>query len=568
MGIAADLIQIIIAGFIGGMIAHRLKQPLLVGYIVAGIFLSPHTIGPTVSQVDQIELLAEIGVALLLFALGLELSLKDLKPVRAIALIGGPIQIAITTGFGYLLGIYFLGISSRESIWFGAMISLSSTMVVLKTLATTNMTSTLASRVMIGLLVVQDLALPPLLIVLPREDWNQSMMWQTVSSIFQAAMFLITMLVLGTKVFPWALRRVAGWQSRELFLLAIVALGVGVGYGTYLFGLSFALGAFVAGVVLSESELSHQALSDIMPLKDIFGLLFFASVGMLFDPQYLVTHYSQVISVVLMILGGKFVIFAIISASFGYRNMAPWLVGFGLAQVGEFSFLLARTGRSSGAIGLDLYNLVLTSTIITMILAPLILKLAPVFYSIWKKFRPSYEPYRNIEVAKFNREGHIVIAGSGRSGRAVIQVMNSAEIPHVVIEINHRRASSLSEAGVAVIWGDCTSDQILNAAEIKSAKLLLITVLDWETTKLTVSRARALNPQVQLVVRAASQERLAQLRDLGVNDIIQAEYEGGLALVRQALERFEYPQEQIRSLTTAARVEMYSSSDRKSYNHL
>lgn len=560
MGIAADLIQIILAGFIGGMIAHRLKQPLLVGYIVAGIFLSPNTVGSTVRQVEEIELLAEIGVALLLFALGLELSLKDLKPVRSIALIGGPIQIALTTGFGYLLGTQVLGFSARESIWFGAMISLSSTMVVLKTLAATNMTSTLASRVMVGMLVVQDLALPPLLIVLPRGDWSQAIMWQTARSIGEAALFLFTMLLLGTKVFPWALRKVAQLQSRELFLLAVMALGIGVGYGTYLLGLSFALGAFVAGIVLAESELSHQALSDIMPLKDIFGLLFFASVGMLFDPQYLVTHFSQVISVVLMILVGKFIIFALIGVAFGYRNMAPWLIGFGLAQVGEFSFLLARTGRSSGAIGVDLYNLVLTSTILTMVLAPLILKLAPVFFRIWRKLLPGRELARTISVPDFRKEGHIIIAGSGRTGKAIIQVMKSAKIPYVVIEGDHRRAAVLSESGHPVIWGDCTSDQILNAAEIQTAKLLLITVPDWETVKLTVLRTKSLNPNIHFVVRAESHNRLSELRELGVSDVVQAEYEGGLALVRQALERFDYPADQIRNLTKSARIEMYWST--------
>jgi CPA2 family monovalent cation:H+ antiporter-2 len=558
VGIAADIIWIVIAGFIGGVIAHRFKQPLLVGYILAGIVLSPNTFGPTVSQFEEIELLAEIGVALLLFGLGLELSLRDLKPVRGVALVGGPLQLIVTTGFGYLIGTKYLGLGGKEAIWFGAMISLSSTMVILKTLSATGMTSTLASRVMIGMLVVQDLALPPMLIALPRAEWSQAMLWQTASSMLQAALFLIAMLVLGTKVFPWALRKVAAWESRELFLLAIVALGVGVGYGTYLFGLSFALGAFVAGIVLSESELSHQALSDIMPLKDIFGLLFFASVGMLFDPHYLLSHISQVAAIVMIVLLGKFLIFFLISKAFGYHNMAPWLIGLGLAQIGEFSFLLARTGKNNGVVSTDLYNLILTATIVTMVLSPQILKLAPPFYRWYRKLMPAKETVRTITIPDFKKENHIIIAGCGRTGTAAVQVMNSASIPHVIIENSHARASLLRDKEMSVIWGDCTSTQILEAAEISSAKILMITMPDWETTQLTVIRAKAINPGLHLVVRAGSKEQVAKLRELGVSDVVQSEYEGGLALVRQALEKFDFPLDQIRELYQTAKREMYA----------
>jgi len=559
MGIASDIILIVLAGFIGGMVAHALRQPLLVGYILAGIALSPKTIGPTVTGVHQIEFLAEIGVALLLFALGLELSISSLKPVRAIALIGGPLQIAITTAFGYILGTQVLGISPKEAIWFGAMISLSSTMVVLKTLSATGMTSTLASRVMIGLLVVQDLALPPLLIILPRTEWSETMLWNTLISVGYGILFLVGMIFLGTKVFPWALRKVASWESRELFLLAVVALGVGVGYGTYLIGLSFALGAFVAGIVLSESELSHQALSDIMPLKDIFGLLFFASVGMLFDPAFLVDHFKEVALVVLLILGGKFFIFASLSAAFGYRNMAPWIVGFGLAQVGEFSFLLARQGRSSGAIGIDLYNLILTVTVVMMVLSPLLLKFATPCYKLWRKIRPQRMAVQTISIPQAQRQGHVIVAGCGRTGKAVVKVMKLAQLPHAVIENNHSRAIQLSGNDISVIWGDCSSEQILEAADIRTAKLLVIAIPDWNTIQLTLTRARSLNPSIQLVVRAGSSVQLETLKRMGVIDIVQAEYEGGLALVRQALERFDFQQDEIQNFSRSARSELYGT---------
>lgn len=285
MGIAADIVIIMVAALIGALIAQRLKQPLILGYILAGIFISPHTGGIVVSDIHQVELLAEIGVALLLFALGLEFSLSELKPVRNIALIGTPLQMALTIGFGYLLG-RLMGWEAVPSLWLGALISLSSTMVILKTLANQGWMGTLSSRVMIGMLIIQDLAIVPLMIMLPQLSNPAAGIPLLGMAVVKSVLFLLAMIFMGTKLLPIILARVAAWNSRELFLLAITAIGLGIGYATYLAGLSFAFGAFVAGMVLSESDYGHQALSEIVPLRDIFGLLFFTSVGMLLDPSF------------------------------------------------------------------------------------------------------------------------------------------------------------------------------------------------------------------------------------------------------------------------------------------
>ncbi len=262
----------------------RLRVPLLVGYVAAGVLVGPYTAGPTVVQVHDIEQLADIGVALLLFSLGLEMSFRDLQPVRRIALIGGPLQIVLTTALAAVAGVKALGMPVTEAIWFGAMISLSSTVVVLKTLSAAGVTSTLASRVMIGLLVVQDLAVVPMLVILPQIGNLDDLPMKLARSIGIATVFLAAVVILGTRLLPPLLRRVLALGSRELFLVSVVAIGVGVGYATQSIGLSFALGAFVAGLILGESEFSHQALSDVVPVRDIFGLLFFVTVGMLLDP--------------------------------------------------------------------------------------------------------------------------------------------------------------------------------------------------------------------------------------------------------------------------------------------
>jgi CPA2 family monovalent cation:H+ antiporter-2 len=261
MGIAGDITIIVIAALVGGLIAQRLKQPLILGYLLAGVAVGPYTGGVTVSDVHNIEKLAEIGVALLLFALGLEFSLRELKPVRHIALFGTPIQIALTMAYGFGIGRW-LGWEWIPSLWFGALISLSSTMIILKTLENQGMIGTLSSRVMIGVLIVQDLTIMPMLIILPQLNTLDAGLTVLAFAALKAAIFLILMYFVGARIIPWIMKSVASWNSRELFLVAATAMGLGIGYITYLFGLSFAFGAFVAGILLSESDYGYQALSD------------------------------------------------------------------------------------------------------------------------------------------------------------------------------------------------------------------------------------------------------------------------------------------------------------------
>ena len=273
MGISGDIAIIVVAALLGGLIAQKLKQPLILGYILAGVVVGPYTGGVTVSEIHTIERLAEIGVALLLFALGLEFSLRELRPVRNIALFGTPIQIVLTTAYGFGIG-WLLGWEWIPSLWFGALISLSSTMVILKTLENQGMIGTLSSRVMIGVLIIQDLAIVPMLIILPQLSTPQAGLPVLALAALKAAVFLVLMIVIGTRILPRVMKYVADWNSRELFLIATIAMGLGIGYGTWLFGLSFAFGAFVTGMLLSESDYGYQALCDIIPLRDVFSLLF------------------------------------------------------------------------------------------------------------------------------------------------------------------------------------------------------------------------------------------------------------------------------------------------------
>src|SRR6056297_1538143 len=439
MGIASDIAIIVVAGLIGGLVAQRIKQPLILGYILVGVMVGPFTGGVTISNIHDIELLAEIGVALLLFALGLEFSLKELKPVGRIALIGTPIQMLLSILLGFGIGKMF-NWPFTDALWFGGLIALSSTMVILKTLMSQGRMGTLSSRVMIGMLIVQDLAVIPLMIILPKLNELEAGLPALGWAALKAATFLSLMIFIGTRLIPKLLAYIARHNSRELFLLAITAIGLGVGYGTYLFGLSFAFGAFIAGMVLSESDYGHQALSDIIPLRDIFGLLFFVSVGMLLDPVFLIKNWQKILIVVLCVSLGKGIIFTALSRLFGYGNVIPLALGLGMFQVGEFSFVLARVGISTHSISNDLYSLTLATAIVTMLFTPLVSGLTAPLYRLRTRMFKN-EPVQTINLPDTDLHNHVVIAGGGRIGVYVGQVLQRLGLAFVIIEIDYRRVT-------------------------------------------------------------------------------------------------------------------------------
>jgi len=556
MGLASDIVIIVVAALLGGVVAHKLKQPPILGYIFAGIVVGPHTGGITVSDVHGIELLAEIGIALLLFALGLEFSFSKLKPVRGIALAGTPIQICLTMLLGFLVGRW-LGWGWIPSLWLGALISLSSTMVLLKTLMNRGWLGTLSSRVMIGMLIVQDLAVVPMMIVLPQLNDPTAGLPVLGLAAVKAALFLFAMVLLGARVLPLLMTYLATWNSRELFLLAITAMGLGIGYATYLAGLSFAFGAFVAGMVLSESDYSHQALSDIIPLRDLFGLLFFTSVGMLLDPAFLLARWNTILLLVLLVCVGKGVIFAVLARLFGYGNVIPLAVGLGLFQVGEFAFVLARVGLSSGSISMDMYSLVLSTAIISMALTPLISGLTTPLYVLQKRTFKQ-EPLQTIDRVESGMHGHIVIAGGGRVGRHAARILAHLGVSFVLVELDYRKVQQAQRDGFPVVFGDACQEVVLEAAGIAEASLLLITVPTFIVTQSIVAGTKKLNPSLDIVARAEGVEQMIRLHEKGVAQVVQPEFEAGLELTRQALAHMNFPVAEIVRYTDAVRRDLYA----------
>ncbi|MBV5318130.1 MAG: cation:proton antiporter [Desulfobulbaceae bacterium] len=558
MGIATDIILLVVVAFFCGLLMQRLKQPLILGYILAGVILGPHTGGLTITEVHDIELLAEIGVGLLLFALGLEFSHKDLKPVKYIALLGTPLQIGLTIALGIGIG-RLMGWDMKTSVWFGTLISLSSTMVLLKTLMNQGWLGTLSSKVMIGMLIVQDLAVVPMLIILPLMNDPAAGLVSLGYAAGKAALFLIGMFVLGAKLLPWLMRHIARLGSRELFLLAIIAIGLGIGYATYLVGLSFAFGAFIAGMVLNESDYGHQALSDIIPLRDVFGLLFFASVGMLLDPRFLLDHIGTILLLVLLVSVGKSLIFSSISWGFRYGNVIPVAVGLGLFQVGEFSFVLARIGLGTGSISNDFYNLVLTTAVLTMTLTPIISAQTSRLYTLKKRWFQK-EPLESINFPDKGFNRHVVIAGGGRVGMQIAATLDRLTLPFVIVELDQRRIEQAKKSGYAVVYGDASHEVVLAAASVASAALLVVTIPGIVESQTIITHAQRMNTTLEVVARLSDPDFFEIFSELNVTDLVYPELEAGLEMTRQVLLALGIPVTEIQRQTEALRQEYFTSS--------
>ena len=557
MGIATDLILLVVSAFFSGLLMQRLGQPLILGYILTGIAFGPYTGGFALTSVHEIELLAEIGVALLLFALGLEFSLKDLKPVKKIALIGTPIQILLTIAMGYGIG-QWMGWDAKASLWLGALVSLSSTMVLLKTLMNQGWLGTLSSKVMVGILIVQDLAVVPLIVLLPILN-NPELGWVSLEiAILKTVLFLTGMILFGTRLLPWIMRHISHLGSRELFLLAITAIGLGVGYLTYLVGLSFAFGAFVAGMVLSESDYGHQALSDIIPVRDLFGLLFFASVGMLLNPAFLLDHWQQVFILVLIVSLGKGLILALLARIFKYGNVVPLAVGLGLFQVGEFSFVLAQVGVSTNSISHEVYSLVLTTAIITMFLTPLISGQTARLYALRKRWF-KHEALDSINFPKSGFRNHVIILGGGRVGFRIAQVLKRLNVPMLIIELDQLRVDRAKHADIPVIYGDASHEVVLEAATASLARLLIITSPEVVIAQTIVQRVRKVNAEIQVVARAPGVEFLEEFKKLNISEVVIPEFEAGLEMARKALVHLHIPAAKIQHYTESLRQDLFAS---------
>ena len=540
-------------GLIFGLLAVRLKLPALVGYLAAGIFIGPATPG-FVADIKIAGQLAEIGVMLLMFGVGLHFSLGDLLDVRRIALPGAILQIIVATALGMAMA-HLWGWSLGAGLVFGLSLSVASTVVLLRALEERGMLDSLNGRIAVGWLVVEDLVTVLVLVLLPAlagslggtgGEAGRSLWAALAITLGQVAAFIAFMLIVGRKLFPWLLWQVARTGSRELFTLCVIAAAVGIAYvSTALFGVSFALGAFFAGMVLRESELSHRAAEESLPLREAFSVLFFVSVGMLFDPRVLIDSPLQVLAVVLIIIVGKSLAAFLLVLALRYPLNTALVVSASLAQIGEFSFILAALGLSLGLLPPAAQTLVLAGAIISIALNPLVFQaIKPV--QKWIKSRPTLsdqfakkvDPLAELPTSTDEAKltGQVVLVGYGRVGRGIAAALAEEGIACVVAEQNREIVDMLRKQGMPAVAGNAAEPSVLIQAHIARASMLVIATADTFHVRKMMEVARALNPSIQCAVRTPNDEEAELLRRETQGKVFVGKHELALGMVRHIAE--------------------------------
>ncbi len=563
MGLAYALFLILLAGFLGGFIARKLRQPLLLGYILAGVIIGALAL-PILDQ-GAVKTLAEIGVALLMFALGIEFSLVRLKRVKEIAVWGGLIQILLTILLGLLIFPRF-GFDFYSSLFMASAFSLSSTAVVTKLLSEKGELDSLPGEIMVGWLLIQDLAVLPMLAILPKVAiLETSQFWQILLSVGEAAGLLFLVILLGRSLITKLIDRIAAINSRELLLLSVVALCLAAAFGTYWLGLSFALGAFLAGLIVSESSQNHAIFSEIRPLRDVFVIVFFVSLGMMITPNFILAKLSIILGLLILVLLVKFIVVIGLVLYLGYHTKTAFLVAIGLVQVGEFSFVLARLGINQGLITEEIYSYILAVAMLSILLTPFLFSLAPKVY-LWirkmagKRFPKLY----SLVFARFEHrqaqeelplENHVIICGYGRVGGWLGRALEMAEVPFVVVDYNFKVVADLKEKGIPVIYGDPGDIDVLNVAQVKKAKTIVIAIPDRHTQELVIGNCQTLNPNLSIISRIHHKEDQARLKALGVKTIIQPEFEASLSMIHRILQTYGLEKEEVSKKIKRIKIE-------------
>lgn len=561
MGIATDLIVIVLAALVGGTVAHLLRQPLICGFILAGVFVGPYTGGYTVEHIEAIEKLAEVGVALLLFTLGLEFSFGELQRLARVTLLVTPLQIVVTTLVGYY-GAIWIGLGTSDAMWLGSAIALSSTMVVLKTLSSRDALETTEGKVMLAVLIAQDLAIVPLMLVLPQLSAASFDFYAIAAATGKSLLFLAAMYVGGTRILPRLFTVIAHQRSRELFFLSTLSFALGAGFLSHELGLSFALGAFVAGMLLSETDFNHQALSDVAHLRDLFAMIFFVSVGMLFNPAFLVTHLGVIFPLVGLIVVAKAVILAGLMLLFGYGASAATVVGLGLSQVGEFAFVLVNVGKQAGVVSGDSYSLMISLAVVSMVLTPSLFAVSSLLVRRFKHVTAAKLDYFGPDVTAL--EDHVIIIGGGVVGRYVARVLSALACPHVVLELDYKAATGMRDDGIAVIFGDGSHRVVLEGAGLSCASLVVITTTNDAILPDILAQIRAVRQEIPVIVRVQEVEDVETLSSLTIEEIVQPQLEVGIEIVRQSMRALKIDPTEIEKVLTRLRIDRYGLGRLKS----
>ena len=541
-------------------ICHRLRVPTIVGFLLTGILAGPYGLG-LVKAVHEVEILAEVGVVLLLFTIGIEFSLERLLQIKKSVLMGGSIQVLLTLLVTFVIARQ-LGQPIGESIFIGFLISLSSTAIVLKLIQERAEVDSPHGRTTLGILIFQDIIIVPMILFAPLLAGATGDLGESVLVLIAKGIGIIGLVFVSAKwIVPQVLYQIARTRSQELFLLSIVVICLAVAWITSSAGLSLALGAFLAGLIISESEYSHHALGNILPFRDVFTSFFFVSIGMLLDVGFLFRQPGTIVLIALGVLVLKSIIASFATVLLGFPLRTSILVGLALCQVGEFSFILSKTGVEHGLLAGNIYQMFLAVSVLSMAATPFIITLAPRIADIMlrlplpKRLISGFYPVSEIKVE--NKKHHLIIIGFGVNGRNVARAAKVSGIPYAIIEMNPETVRSEQAQGEPIYYGDSTQESVLQHANIKDARIVVAAINDPTATRRITEIIRRLNPEVHLIVRTRYLQEVKPLYELGADEVIPEEFETSVEIFTRVLAKYFIPRDEIERLVAEVRSDGY-----------
>lgn len=539
-----DLLIILLVSLPVAYVCLRLKLPLLVGLMLTGIVIGPYGLG-LIKELAAIEILAEIGVILLLFTIGLEFSIRRLREIKNLVLIGGGLQVVLTVAATAVVAILF-GRSFNQSLFFGFLVALSSTAIVLKSYADRKETDAPHGRAGVGILLFQDISIVLMMLFVPILGGKDAASFGAIAKTLGVSLgALIAIVGVAWFLVPILLKKIVSLRSPEVLLLSGVLISLGTAWVTSQFGLSLALGAFIAGMVLSESEYSHQIAADILPFRDVFNSLFFVSIGLLLSVGALVANLSTVLLWVAFLIVGKFLIVWLVVQLLGFPQRVAAMTALGLAQIGEFSFVLAKAGRTVDLLPDTDYQTFLAASIISMIATPFMINGAPAFGEFFQKIIKDKEDkdFHQTEeevhlTSSGGLENHTIIVGYGLNGRNLSRVLRATLVPYTILDLNAETVRDAKEKGEKINFGDATRREVLHHAHIEDANALVLAMSDPQAARRTVKQAREMNAKLYIVVRTRYIAEITELLELGADEVIPEEFETSIEIFARVLQRY------------------------------
>ena len=555
-----DIIIIFGLSIVVIFICHRIRVPAIVGFLLTGILAGPHGLG-VVKAIQEVEFLAEVGVVLLLFTIGIEFSLRNLLKIKKSVLMGGSLQVLLTLLATFVIARQ-IGQPFGESIFIGFLISLSSTAIVLKLIQERAEIDSPHGRTALAILIFQDVIIVPMILVTPLLAGAAGNLGESFLILVAKGIGIILLVIVSAKwIVPQALYQIARTRSRELFLLSVVVICLAVAWLTSSVGLSLALGAFLAGLIISESEYSHQALGNILPFRDVFTSFFFVSIGMLLDVGFLLEQPGLIALIALGVLVLKSIIAGSVTVLFGFPLRTTILVGLALSQVGEFSFILSKTGVEHGLLAGSIYQLFLAVSVLTMAATPFIIALAPrladfvLRLPLPRRLKSGLYPVPGTKAA--GKKKHLIIIGFGVNGKNVARAAKVAGLPYVIIEMNPETVREECAKGEPIYYGDATQEAVLQHADIKDAMIVVVAIADPTATRRITEVVRRLNPKTHVIVRTRFLQEMKPLYELGANEVIPEEFETSVEIFTRVLSKYLIPRDEIEKLVAEVRSDGY-----------